>query len=530
MRILITTGIFEPESGGPATYAPQLAARLVAKGCDVTVITYSDAARLDADAGYPFQLVRVVRGNKVINRIKFFFAALTHARDCDVIYTLDWFAAGLPVALAATLLGKPYVVRVGGDYLWEQRYFESGATPVSLKDFYEQRLYAQASYVIPFFIIRSVLRGAAHIVFNSETQRTLYAQYYGLRPDAISTIYNPTPDTDVTAIMRSASSKEIVYWGRLIVMKNIDSLIRAFAHCVHPKPSAKEESTLPFEYTLTIIGDGPHKESLRRLVEELHLEGRVRIEPGMSKVAVLERVKNARAFVLPSWTDISPMQVYEALALKLPTLVTKENYLPIRDQLPDMIDPRSIDDIAEKLKMLGDDARYAAFSAGFNAIRFDHDWDAVVQEHLALFDAVAPGKVRPSRILPEEVKPPHDSGIHVLQIGADRSKRGILYPDSLAVERQKAYGGHLGSLDIIGFSLASDKHLPFKASPKVRIYPTNSTSRLFYGLDTIRIARCAGAITRRAATDKVAFCRRRIGKHDLHDSGIIGTCVIGDSG
>jgi len=79
--------------------------------------------------------------------------------------------------------------------------------------------------------------------------------------------------------------------------------------------------------------------------------------------------------------------------------------------------------------------------------------------------------------------------MRVLQIGSDRSKRGILHPHSPAIERQIAYGAAFGELDIIGFSRLSDGAAPFEASPHVRVYPTNSSSRLFYGRDAIKIAR-----------------------------------------
>lgn len=490
MRLVITTGIFEPESGGPATYAPALAGRLVAAGHDVTVITYSDTPYLDTDARYPFKLIRVVRSNKLLNRVNFFFTVLTYARTCDLIYTLDWFAAGVPTMLAADHLDKPYIVRVGGDYAWEQKYLESGAPPVTLKDFYETRLYRRTAYRIAFYMIRSVFRGASHIVFNSDTQRTLYAHYYDLKADTLSTINNPVPHIDGAPIVRDAPTKEIVYWGRLIVMKNVDSLVRAFA-----------QAALPMEYTLAIIGDGPQKAPLLRLVKELHLEGRVRVEPAMPKDEAFKRVRNARAYVLPSWTDISPNQVYEALSMGLPSLVTKENYLPIHDQLPEMIDPRSIDDIADKLKMLADDTRYAAFSSAFAAMHFDHDWDKVVSEHVALFESIVepPATEAPASSVSTPASAPAESptpvpvnvrtDLRVLQLGADRSPRGILYPESPAVARQVGYGEYFGALDIIGFSLSGDKRLPFKASPRVQIYPTNSASRIFYGIDTIRIAR-----------------------------------------
>ncbi len=375
MKILITTGIFEPEVGGPATYAPKLASLLQAGGNEVTVLTFSQQSRYDSDKEYAFKLIRLVRGNKLLNRIRFFFVALSHVRNCDLTYTLDWFAVGLPVALAAKLLRKPYVVRVGGDYLWEQRYLESGQRPMPLKDFYHSGIHRRSKYRTFYRLIRWVLSGARHVVFNSNVQRELYLDFYELAPARVSTIFNPVPAIEKTSV--HAPSKEFVFWGRFIVMKNLDTLIRAFA-----------QAKLNAAYTLLLIGDGPRKEGLARLVRELHVERRVSILPGMRRDDVLARVSACRAFVLPSWTDISPNQVIEALAIGLPALVTKENYLSFRDRLPETIDPRSVDDVAEKLTMLADDKQYREFRRKFAAISYVHTWDAALREHVALFERI----------------------------------------------------------------------------------------------------------------------------------------------
>ena len=78
--------------------------------------------------------------------------------------------------------------------------------------------------------------------------------------------------------------------------------------------------------------------------------------------------------------------------------------------------------------------------------------------------------------------------MRVLTISVDRSKRGVLHPGTDAFKRQEAYAKQLGSLDIIGSSLKSD-NAKFFDSEHLRTYPTNSASRLLYGLDAIRIAR-----------------------------------------
>jgi glycosyltransferase involved in cell wall biosynthesis len=378
MRILIATGIFPPDIGGPATYAPAIAAKLHEAGWNVSVLAFSDSPQHDSGISYPFRLVRIVRGNRLLNRVRFFFAALREARDADLVYTLDWFAAGLPVALAAKILRKPYVVRVGGDWAWESAYSESSdGQPVPLGDFYERGLYRHGANGVAYRIIRFVLRGASRVIFNSDMQRELYLRFYGLSAARVSTICNPVPRVETTDIARGIPTHEIVYWGRLVVLKNLGSLVRAFA-----------KARLPEDYTLALIGDGPQKRHLAKLIAETGLQNRIRLEPPMPLPELLARVKNCRAAIVPSWTEISPNQVCESLAIGLPALVTKENYLSIADQLPETIDPRSIPDIAAKLEMLADDARYENFSRRWRSIEFRHTWDDVLAEHLAVFSLI----------------------------------------------------------------------------------------------------------------------------------------------
>ncbi|MBI4068142.1 glycosyltransferase [Candidatus Kaiserbacteria bacterium] len=78
--------------------------------------------------------------------------------------------------------------------------------------------------------------------------------------------------------------------------------------------------------------------------------------------------------------------------------------------------------------------------------------------------------------------------MRVLTISVDRSRRGVLHPGTDAFKRQEAYARQFGSLDIIGFSLKGD-NARFFDNGQLRMYPTNSASRLLYGLDAIRIAR-----------------------------------------
>ncbi|HWP61421.1 MAG TPA: glycosyltransferase [Candidatus Paceibacterota bacterium] len=78
--------------------------------------------------------------------------------------------------------------------------------------------------------------------------------------------------------------------------------------------------------------------------------------------------------------------------------------------------------------------------------------------------------------------------MRVLQIGSDRSKRGDLVPGSPGSARQEAYARAIGHIDDVSFSLLSDGFVA-REEGALSVYPTNSASKLFYGLDAIRIAK-----------------------------------------
>ncbi len=101
--------------------------------------------------------------------------------------------------------------------------------------------------------------------------------------------------------------------------------------------------------------------------------------------------------------------------------------------------------------------------------------------------------------------------MRVLQIGSDRSKRGILVPGTHAYMRQTAYAGALGALDIIGYSLRSDGFKESEDGP-LRVYPTNAPLKLLYGTYALLIAR------KLSRPDIVST-------QDPHDSGLLGLCI-----
>ena len=137
MKIVIASGIYPPDIGGPATYSQIIAREFSKKGIDVSVICYSDhSTRLPArqatlgasDKDENFKIVKILRKNKLFRYWSYFWNLLKLARDCDVIYAQGPLSAGLPAMWVSKILKKRFVLKIVGDYAWEQ-YHNQETTP-----------------------------------------------------------------------------------------------------------------------------------------------------------------------------------------------------------------------------------------------------------------------------------------------------------------------------------------------------------------------------------------------------------------
>src|SRR3989338_5734283 len=118
-KILITTGIFPPDIGGPASYAMTLG-RNATKEQQITVVTYSSRFSYPSDKELPFKVVRVWRKwPKGLRHLIYFFRVFNEAKRNDVILSLNAVSAGVPALRAAKMRKKKFYVKIVGDYAWE---------------------------------------------------------------------------------------------------------------------------------------------------------------------------------------------------------------------------------------------------------------------------------------------------------------------------------------------------------------------------------------------------------------------------
>jgi hypothetical protein len=101
MRILIATGIYPPDIGGPATMLGALAKSLEDKGLEVKILTYSDAPKNKE------KVFMVKRGHY----LKYFLKMFKLSRRADIVYVTDVYSVGYFAYIIKKLTGKKYIVR-----------------------------------------------------------------------------------------------------------------------------------------------------------------------------------------------------------------------------------------------------------------------------------------------------------------------------------------------------------------------------------------------------------------------------------
>lgn len=361
MNIVLATGIYPPDIGGPATYVKALAEELASRGEQVTVITYGLE---DAVEKAPWTLVRVKKGKGGITRWKRYAAALKeHADEADVIYCFSSVSVGVPLFMAR--LEKPLtVLRLGGDFLWE-RYTDRGGRR-GLRSFY-------ITFKGTRMVMGRVLRAFDGLVFSTTFQERL-SEFLFKRLPHHTVIQNALPLHPAPVFHEKQDMFKLLFLGRFVRFKNLPNLLHAVAK-------------LPYVH-LTLVGEGPEQEKLAELMVRLGLNNRIKM---LGSVTAEDRSKifaEHDLMVIPSLTEISPNAALEARAAGLPVLLTEETGLsPELAEGMVLKSLKSVEDITRAIieveKNYADIASKAA-----SLVTIHRAWSDVAEETLVFFSTL----------------------------------------------------------------------------------------------------------------------------------------------
>jgi glycosyltransferase involved in cell wall biosynthesis len=328
MKILVCTGIFPPEIGGPATYAGLLANELPKRGFNVEVLPFREVR------GYP----------RIIRHFVYFLKILSKGGSADVIFTQDPVSTGVPVICAAFLLRKKVVLRVAGDYAWEQASQRFGV--IDSIDEFQKKDYSFSVELLRMLQTFSV-RFADTVITPSNYFNNLVSGWTKKRCTPVVTIYNGIDLKEDFKKDSKFSEKTIISAGRLVPWKGFDTLIEAIGR-------------MP-EWRLLIAGDGPDKERLTDLVSKNNVNDRVTFLGKLERQELFSQIHSSHIFALLSTFESFSFQIVEAMHIGTPVIAANiGNLSEIVDSGSNgvLISPKDIDAFIENAKKFIEDDLY----------------------------------------------------------------------------------------------------------------------------------------------------------------------------
>jgi glycosyltransferase involved in cell wall biosynthesis len=296
MKVLIVSGIWPPDVGGPASHAPEVAEFLLSRGHQVEVVTTADIA--PQPEAYPVQWVSRARPVGV-RHVAALTAVARRAAASDVVYTTGMFGRS---SLGALVARTPFVVKLTADPAYE-RARRWGLWRGSLEDFQRSPPFT----TLPLRLARDAdVRRAAHLITPSSYLRDL-ALGWGVEPGHATVLPNPAPplpelrSRDELRAELALDGPTLAFAGRLTAQKSLDAGIEA----------ARRAGV-----ALVVAGDGPDRAALERL-------GHARFVGPLPRQRVLELFRAADASLLSSSWENFPHTVVEALAVGTPVIATR---------------------------------------------------------------------------------------------------------------------------------------------------------------------------------------------------------------
>jgi len=330
LTITIATPLIPPQVGGGSLYADVLSRQWRGSGHTVHMVPFGS-------------LIRLPTG---LRHLLYLFRLLPKVFNSDVVYVLDTFSVAVPAVFLCHILKKKVIVRVGGDFLWET-YVNRTREKILLSEFYtEERQFTFKENTI-FDLTNFIFQHASKIVFSTDWQKDICTEAFDLDMTKVYVVSN------IFAVRTKRNlipkNRIILSPSRSIFLKNKVGLTQAFV--------LVKERFFDAELHTAI---STHEELLRRMYE-------------------------AYIVVVPSFSEVSPNTVLDALSLGVPVVATSD--CGMKERLEDLVvwvDPKSPEDIARGIETLMDVKVYSEYMARMSKFSYLHTEEMCAKEFLDL--------------------------------------------------------------------------------------------------------------------------------------------------
>jgi len=173
-------------------------------------------------------------------------------------------------------------------------------------------------YILLKPLIRTIWKNASFVIANSEGLKKLALKTS--RKQKMIVIPNGVDTSTFKPHHKLPRKQVLICVSRLIRRKGIDFLIR----------TAKELSKMEGNFEFLIVGDGPERELLEKLVLELGLENKIKFKGRVPHDKLNRYYNKASIYLMASLSEGMSNSCLEAMASGLPIITTK---MPGTDEL-----------------------------------------------------------------------------------------------------------------------------------------------------------------------------------------------------
>ena len=251
MNILISTGIFPPDVGGPANFLPILCEK-ISENNQITVITLSNK-KYEQKGKY--KVIGIKRKqNKIIRTFLIIFWIIKFGKKTDLIFINGlWFETNV----ANLFLRKKTIRKIVGDPVWE-RYLNKGGNLIDFDFFQNSFINTKTQfnkYIRNFFIRKS------NLIIVPSTHLENFVRNNCRYNGKILKVFNGTQITNEKIIKKNKNIFLVV--SRLVKQKNLENTLLAFNEIIGNNPN--------INFELNIVGDGPEFKKLLSITNEFKI-------------------------------------------------------------------------------------------------------------------------------------------------------------------------------------------------------------------------------------------------------------------
>lgn len=215
------------------------------------------------------------------------------------------------------------------------------------------------------------------IAVSQMTKKNL--ESLGLKDKDISIIPNGIDLKRISDIIPNIDGCDIIFVGRLIKEKNVDVLLKAVDYVRHELCDIR----------CHIIGDGPEKDRLVKIVDDRRIDNHVTFFGFMEHDEIISRIKSSKLFVLPSSREGFGIVVIEAFACGIPVITVKHErnaaYQLVNKETGIVIN-LDVYELGDAIyRIITNDNLQENMSKSAMTVAQEYDWDGVVDKLICIY-------------------------------------------------------------------------------------------------------------------------------------------------